>query len=71
MAGTQGQQTWPTPFLPGVWKVSSRCNGGNCVAVATEHNGRIAVRDTKTGAGPILSFSAAEWDAFITSIKDM
>ncbi|MFI6501127.1 DUF397 domain-containing protein [Nonomuraea typhae] len=72
-APPQGQQIWPTPSTPetNAWKVSSRCNNGDCVAVATQRNGRIAVRDTKDGAGHTLSFSAAEWDSFITLIKDM
>jgi Domain of unknown function (DUF397) len=34
-------------------------------------DGRIAVRDTKAkGAGPVLIFTQAEWDAFMAGAKE-
>jgi Domain of unknown function (DUF397) len=40
-----------------------------CVEVAF-HGGRVGVRDTKDhGAGPVLAFTAYEWEAFIAGAK--
>ncbi len=47
----------------------SGTNGGSCVE-ARRHAGMIEVRDTKDrGAGPVLRFTAAEWDAFLDGAK--
>lgn len=54
----------------GWWK-SSRSNGGgdNCVEVAETADG-YAVRDSKArGTGPELSFTRAEWAAFVEGVK--
>jgi Domain of unknown function (DUF397) len=43
---------------------------GACVEIAMLSDG-VAVRDTKdAGAGPVLVFTATEWDAFIDGAKD-
>ncbi|GIM97965.1 DUF397 domain-containing protein [Paractinoplanes toevensis] len=55
------------------WRKSTHSdgNGGSCVEVADLTDGGAAVRDTKDkGAGPILWFTAAEWDAFLGGVKD-
>jgi hypothetical protein len=55
------------------WRKSTRSdgNGGSCVEVADLTDGGAAVRDTKDkGSGPILCFTAAEWDAFLGGVKD-
>jgi Domain of unknown function (DUF397) len=39
--------------------VSSRCHSGGCVGVAALPDGGVAVRDTKTADGPVLTFTAA------------
>ncbi|WP_433304972.1 DUF397 domain-containing protein [Actinoplanes sp. CA-030573] len=54
------------------WKKSTRSNGsGNCVEVATNLPGIVAVRDTKDqGTGPALIFTPTEWNAFVDGIKD-
>ncbi len=55
------------------WRKSTRSdgNGGSCVEVADLADGGAAVRDTKAkGNGPILWFTAAEWDAFVGGVKD-
>jgi hypothetical protein len=55
-----------------VWMKSSRSggNGGNCVEVATNLPGVVAVRDSKNRSGPVLSFTPAEWRAFLGGVKD-
>ena len=35
-----------------------------------ENNGTIQVRDSKDPSGPILTFNAKEWAAFIGGAKD-
>jgi hypothetical protein len=49
-----------------LWFKSTASNpSGNCVEVRADGD-RILVRDTKdNGTGPVLSFTGAEWDAFI------
>ncbi|MER7211040.1 DUF397 domain-containing protein [Streptosporangium sp. NPDC000239] len=42
---------------------------GQCVEVATNLPGLVAVRDSKNPSGPALTFSASEWNAFIGDIK--
>ncbi len=48
--------------------VSSRCHSGGCVGVSALPDGGVAVRDTKTADGPVLTFTAAEWDAFLRGV---
>ncbi|MFF5110439.1 DUF397 domain-containing protein [Streptosporangium sp. NPDC000509] len=40
----------------------------NCVEVATNLPGLVAVRDSKDPSGPALTFSPAAWDDFLSSI---
>jgi hypothetical protein len=47
--------------------VSSRCHSG-CIGVAALPDGGVAVRDTKTADGPVLTFTADEWDAFLRGV---
>lgn len=55
-----------------VWRKSTRSggNGGDCVEVARNLPGVVAVRDSKNPAGPALAFTPAEWRAFIGGAKD-
>lgn len=47
---------------------SSACNVTGCVEVAVIEV--VAVRDSKAAPdGPVLWFSRAEWDEFVTAIK--
>ena len=47
----------------------SSTNGGDCVEVARNLPGAVAVRDSKDPAGPALAFSPQEWTAFTARIK--
>lgn len=54
-----------------VWRKSSLSggNGGQCVEVAANLPGVVAVRDSKDPDGPKLLCTPAEWGAFIGTIK--
>lgn len=53
------------------WRKSSYSgtNGGNCVEVARNLAGVVAVRDSKDPAGPTLVFTPADWKTFATGLK--
>jgi hypothetical protein len=52
------------------WRKSSYSgNGGNCVEVASNRPGIVAVRDSKDKPGPALGFTSAAWTAFVQAIK--
>lgn len=53
------------------WFKSQRSvHNGDCVEVAFLESGQIAVRDSKNQAGPVLTFTPSEWDAFVAGAKD-
>lgn len=61
------------PDLTGaVWHKSTRSggNGGDCVEVAINLPGIVAVRDTKDRAAAALVFTDAEWAAFLAGVRD-
>jgi len=53
------------------WRKSTHSGGnmGDCVEVATNLPGIVAVRDSKNPDGPVLTFTRDEWRAFLKSIK--
>lgn len=51
------------------WQKASGCESNACVEVAMAAN-RVAVRDGKDPAGPRLDFTAAEWQSFISWMRD-
>lgn len=53
------------------WRKSSYSgnNGGNCVEVARNLPGAVAVRDSKEPDGPALIVTPGAWRAFITHIQ--
>jgi hypothetical protein len=60
------------PELAGaVWRKSSYSNadGGQCVEVAPLVNGGVAIRDSKDPHSGVLTFTAAEWRAFVNGTK--
>lgn len=50
------------------WVRSSRCESGNCVEVALIDN-EIAVRNSTRPDGPMVTFTKAEWEAFLGGIE--
>ena len=53
------------------WRKSSYSgnNGGNCVEVARNLPGAVAVRDSKHPDGPALVVSPAAWRSFTEALK--
>ncbi|MET8040238.1 DUF397 domain-containing protein [Micromonospora sp. NPDC005215] len=54
------------------WRKSTRsgASGGNCVEVADNLPGVVAVRDSKDVAGPALTFTPAAWAAFVAHVAE-
>jgi Domain of unknown function (DUF397) len=53
------------------WHKSTYSNGsgGNCVEAAPLHSGGHAVRDSKNPGGPVLLFTASQWQAFTHRVQ--
>lgn len=59
-----------TDLRNAVWQKSSRSSGqGQCVEVARNLPGVVALRDSKNPAGPALTTNPAGWSAFTDSLK--
>jgi hypothetical protein len=54
------------------WRKSSRssANGGQCVEVAGNLPGVVAVRDSTDPAGPRLVLTPHDWTAFTRRVRD-
>ena len=50
------------------WRTSTLCDLNGCVEVALL-DGKVAVRDAKDKASPILLFTASEWVAFVGGVR--
>ncbi|MFL6115787.1 MAG: DUF397 domain-containing protein [Catenulispora sp.] len=50
------------------WRISSRCAGGDCIAVKSD-GAQILIRDSKDPDGPVLVFTRDEWIAFLDGAK--
>jgi Domain of unknown function (DUF397) len=60
------------PSVPGSqkelsWRVARQCNGGACIRVAADGDG--VVIGTSQPDGPVISYSRAEWTAFVEGIR--
>ncbi|MGX7672283.1 DUF397 domain-containing protein [Plantactinospora sp. DSM 117369] len=53
------------------WRKSTRSgdNGGECVEVADNLVGVVAVRDSKDPGGPVLTFPPYTWSSFVAGVK--
>ncbi|GAA2184383.1 DUF397 domain-containing protein [Micromonospora lupini] len=53
------------------WRKSTRSgsNGGDCVEVADNLPGIVAVRDSKDPGGPALTFTPTAWASFVRSAR--
>jgi len=54
------------------WRKSSYSSpdGQNCVEVATNLSGIVAIRDSTDPSGPRLLLSLPDWRSFLTRLKD-
>ena len=60
------------PDLSGaVWRKSTRSSGGgqNCVEIAANLPGIVAVRDSKSPDSGVLSFRPDEWKVFLEKLR--
>ena len=53
---------------PAAWRTSTLCDLNGCVEVAILGD-RVAVRDAKDRAGPVLVFTPGEWEAFLGGVR--
>ncbi len=54
-----------------VWRKSTHSSANNeCVEVSRNPAGGVAIRDSKNPDGPTLTFTAAQWHAFTTHVKN-
>ncbi|MDA0639527.1 DUF397 domain-containing protein [Nonomuraea ferruginea] len=51
-------------------KATASGDNGQCVEVATNLPGIVAVRDSKNPQGPALIFTPGEWKAFVGGVRD-
>ncbi len=42
---------------------------GNCVEVTSLPGGAVGVRNSRNSAGPVLTFTSAEWHAFLGGVR--
>ena len=54
-----------------IWRKSTRSggNGGDCVEVAANVPGIVAVRDSKDPSGPVVALTPRQWREFLSSVK--
>jgi hypothetical protein len=50
------------------WQRSAHCASSACVEVAKVDDDRYLVRDSKDPRGRVLTFTAAEWEAFVAGV---
>ncbi|MGC9667168.1 DUF397 domain-containing protein [Planosporangium sp. 12N6] len=52
----------------GAWRRSSFCGSGACIEVARVDEAYL-LRDSKDPEGPVLTFTEAEWEAFVAGVR--
>lgn len=52
-----------------IWRTALSCNGGACIKVAASGQ-TVLIADSKAPGGPVLSYTPAEWEEFVTGIKN-
>lgn len=53
------------------WRASSHSGAnGDCVQVASRPPALVAIRDSKNPSGPMLAFTAGQWQTFTAGLKD-
>jgi hypothetical protein len=53
------------------WRKSRHsANAGNCVQVAANKSGAVAIRDSNDQDGPTVVITTAAWHRFIDRVKD-
>jgi len=52
-----------------IWRKAFASGNGTCVEVAVNLPGVVAIRDSKDPAGPALTFTSADWDAFTARLR--
>jgi hypothetical protein len=59
-------------LIDAIWRKSSYSgsSGGQCVEVAANLPGIVAVRDSKNPAGPALVLTPQQWAAFLSGARD-
>ena len=50
------------------WKISRTCDGGACIGVARSGDS-VVFGSTQQPAGPVLIYTAAEWQHFLAGAK--
>jgi Domain of unknown function (DUF397) len=61
ITGTDGELAWR--------KAQSSLGNGACLEVAPLDDGMVALRDSKYPNGPMLTYTGAEWRAFLDGAK--
>ncbi|MEV2242151.1 DUF397 domain-containing protein [Micromonospora sp. NPDC049891] len=51
------------------WRTSTRSGSTDCVEVADNLPGVVAVRDSKDRRGPVLAFTPSTWRSFVDKLK--
>ncbi len=56
-------------FSNAIWRKSTHSFNNGCVEVAFV-DGQVGVRDSKDRQGPVLVFTANEWEAFLAGVSE-
>ena len=51
------------------WSKSTKSNGSDGCVEARIHAGNVQIRDSKDPSGPVLTFDASAYLAFLTTVK--